>query len=193
MPTPWRSVPRRNTNHFPDAFSNYMPPTFKVYGVICIWEENILLVRGRRSQIWSFPKGHLKANETQLGCASRELKEESGIDLHASIQQGIAHELGFYKFYAGSYFLFAFDEKPILGTNDSWEIDTAEWVPLSDLFRLNVNVDVSWFRTVLRKKNQICVEGDELATTPQNSTLDYLSSRQAHHAVRGLWNAVRAR
>lgn len=201
MPVYTASVPSR----FPSAFQNYQPPTFKVFGAICISnQERILLVRGRRSQMYSFPKGHLKDGELAERCATRELLEETGLT-----SQG--KSLGFYKFSAGSYFLYQFENEPPPRPNDTWEIDEARWVKLEDLDTLPVNVDVSWFRSVMKargkqkKKEQKGVDaaasanigGDTPAPTPgacpatscasESRAVDYLSSRTARNEVAMLW------
>ncbi len=65
---------------FPTAFSSFRPRHQKVYGTICISNEGrVLLVRGRLSGKWSFPKGHMEPFESGNECALRELFEETGI------------------------------------------------------------------------------------------------------------------
>ena len=41
----------------------------------------ILLVRSIKSGHWSFPKGHVEEGETEEETASRELKEQTGLDV----------------------------------------------------------------------------------------------------------------
>jgi len=41
-----------------------------------------LLIKNRRSAHWSFPKGHVEEGETDEQAAMREVKEETGIDIH---------------------------------------------------------------------------------------------------------------
>jgi 8-oxo-dGTP pyrophosphatase MutT (NUDIX family) len=43
--------------------------------------EQFLLVKGRQTGIWSFPKGHSNKGETALECALREIREETGLSL----------------------------------------------------------------------------------------------------------------
>lgn len=43
-------------------------------------EERVLLVQSR-GQLWGFPKGTLELNENETGCAVREVKEETGLDV----------------------------------------------------------------------------------------------------------------
>ncbi len=41
----------------------------------------ILLIKHINSGHWSFPKGHVEGNETEVETAVREIKEETGIDV----------------------------------------------------------------------------------------------------------------
>lgn len=41
----------------------------------------ILLIRHIKSGYWSFPKGHVEADETEEETARREIKEETGLDV----------------------------------------------------------------------------------------------------------------
>ncbi len=41
----------------------------------------ILLIKHVNSGHWSFPKGHVEENETEIETAVREIKEETGIDV----------------------------------------------------------------------------------------------------------------
>ncbi len=41
----------------------------------------ILLIRHINSGHWSFPKGHVEGDETELETAKREIKEETGLDV----------------------------------------------------------------------------------------------------------------
>lgn len=44
--------------------------------------DKVLLVLQRKSKCWSFPKGHVENNETEIETALREVKEETGIDVN---------------------------------------------------------------------------------------------------------------
>lgn len=41
----------------------------------------ILLIKHINSGHWSFPKGHVEGNETEVETALREIKEETGLDV----------------------------------------------------------------------------------------------------------------
>lgn len=54
----------------------------KKCGIIMIdhSETYVLLVYGKKSQKWGFPKGHMEFGESEEDTARRELREETGID-----------------------------------------------------------------------------------------------------------------
>jgi len=128
----------------PSAFSSYKPGYMQVFGCICLdTQGNVILVRGKQSKKWSFPKGHKKRNETSLQCAKRELWEETGILAPATYK-------AYYKMKGGEYFVFELDTIDFT-INDTVEIDKVEWIPLNDLPVENTNIDVSIFRSHLRR------------------------------------------
>jgi 8-oxo-dGTP pyrophosphatase MutT (NUDIX family) len=134
-------------NSFPSAFDSYCPPDHKVYGCICISPNNkILLVRGRKGQIWSFPKGHReRTDKTALACALRELKEETGICLK---QDYIAYK----KYKAGEYYIFPVSEEYRTFPMDLCEVDQASWFTYEEICTLTKNIDVSLFCQYIQKK-----------------------------------------
>lgn len=44
-------------------------------------KPKILLIKHNQGGHWSFPKGHVEENETEIQTAMREIKEETGIDV----------------------------------------------------------------------------------------------------------------
>jgi len=49
-----------------------------VYGTIIVSpDDKFLVVKGRQTGKWSFPKGHSYLEETELECALRETYEET--------------------------------------------------------------------------------------------------------------------
>lgn len=123
---------------FPNAFQCYKPRHHRIYGAICVSPENtILLVKGRRSGKWSFPKGHLETQETSLECALRELYEETGLQMNEK-------PIGSYKLSVGQYFFFEMKEEAttVVDTN---EIEEAAWIPVDRLSDMDCNVDVNNF------------------------------------------------
>jgi 8-oxo-dGTP diphosphatase len=132
----------------PPAFQSYKPRHMKVYGSIIINNEGeVLLVHGRLSNKWSFPKGHCKRGETDLQCAMRELFEETGLVLNEKYTS-------YHKLKGGSYFVFGVNGRPTGHTKekfrDNHEIDEISWFSLKDITGLLTNVDVSIFNTLMK-------------------------------------------
>ena len=98
-----------------------------------------VVIRGRQSGKWSFPKGHGTSNELPLEACLRELKEETGIDL-----KGITpnDEL---RFKAGTYFVFYIQERLELNPEDTKEVMDSMWVSLHRLPFLVGNMDLTTF------------------------------------------------
>lgn len=155
-------MPTSNSN-FPSAFDSYKPPEQKVYGCICISPNNrVLLVKGRKGQVWSFPKGHReRSDKTSLACALRELKEETGILLHADY-------IACKKYKAGEYYIFPVPSEYRTFPIDTREIEEANWFTYEEICNLKKNIDVSLFCQHIEKK--ILPEIDSLELIPpQNS------------------------
>jgi 8-oxo-dGTP pyrophosphatase MutT (NUDIX family) len=102
-------------------------------------DNRVLLVKGRQTGKWSFPKGHLEPYESSLECALRELYEETGVELN-----GQPH-IGYNKLSVGRYFFFAMDSDVPTRIKDTTEVTEADWIPISELTSLECNVDVNAF------------------------------------------------
>jgi len=153
----------------PSAFQSYKPRHMKVYGCIIINNEGeVLLVRGRLSKKWSFPKGHCKRGETDLECASRELLEETGLILNEKYTS-------YHKLKGGSYFVFAVTGRPLGLCRDNHEIDEVAWIPLKNIATLETNVDVSIFNTLM--KNRCGVSVSEYMDLPEVQNRGAMISR----------------
>lgn len=132
-------------SEFPSAFQCYVPRSRKIYGCVCVSEDDrILLVKGRESQKWSFPKGHIEGRESAQMCARRELFEETGLRIR---EEPFAVK----KYSAGEYFFFRIPVEQRPFPRDTREIEEAKWVTFDELLKMNVNVDVSRFRAYLKK------------------------------------------
>jgi 8-oxo-dGTP pyrophosphatase MutT (NUDIX family) len=119
-----------------------------VYGSIMISPLNkVLIIQGRCTGKWSFPKGHSNDNETQLDCAIRETYEETGIQLSNRFQKIIHLSKGIYFLY------YCEEENP--APKDVNEVMETAWVPIEKLCSMNVNVDISMF---LRKYSYLYVK-----------------------------------
>jgi 8-oxo-dGTP pyrophosphatase MutT (NUDIX family) len=137
----------------------------KVYGSILINNfGEVLLVRGRLSKKWSFPKGHCKRQETDFECAKRELLEETGLSVDAEYSS-------YHKLKGGSYFVFPVSGRPCAIFTDHKEIELVQWWPLNCLPISDSNVDVSIFRSLMRTIG----EGTEI--------VNYIDSEEAHQKI----------
>ena len=144
----------------PQAFQSYKPRHMKVYGCIVINHQGeVLLVRGRLSKKWSFPKGHCKRGESDLECAKRELYEEAGLALDEKYTS-------YHKLKGGSYFVFAVNGRPTTECRDNNEIEEISWFSLKDMTQLMTNVDVSIFNTLMKNIHD-GVSVNEYMETPE--------------------------
>jgi 8-oxo-dGTP pyrophosphatase MutT (NUDIX family) len=133
---------------FPKAFSCYKATTDKVYGSICISALNtILLVRGRKSNKWSFPKGHKKRGETYIECAVRETYEEAGIALDNIVPSA------YQRLSIGEYYFYDLEEEILPSIIDTQEILEARWMSINEMRKESCNVDVNNFLARLRRNN----------------------------------------
>jgi 8-oxo-dGTP pyrophosphatase MutT (NUDIX family) len=131
---------------FPKAFSCYKASSEKVYGSICISpSKTILLVKGRKSKKWSFPKGHKHRGETYIECAVRETFEEAGICLDALVP------IGYQRLSVGEYYFYDMEDEIQPEIQDSREITEAKWMSIEDIRNSPCNVDVNNFLTRLRR------------------------------------------
>ena len=134
----------RKVSSMPSAFQSYKPRHMKVYGSIIMNNfGEVLLVRGRMSHKWSFPKGHCKNRETDLECAQRELLEETGLVINQPYTS-------YHKLKGGGYFVFAITGRPTERCHDNREIEKVMWFPLEEITNLDTNVDVSIFNTLMK-------------------------------------------
>ncbi len=110
----------------------------QVYGSILISDnQRILLIKGRNSGKWSFPKGHSRKGKTELEAASRETYEETGIFPPLQFDK-IIHLA------TGTYFVYSCSES-IPVPLDTKEVIQAKWMDLQEIKTLSVNVDVNTF------------------------------------------------
>jgi 8-oxo-dGTP pyrophosphatase MutT (NUDIX family) len=125
---------------FPKAFAFYKPRSQKVSGIILISKYNrVLIVKGRKKNKWSFPKGHIKGNETIHQCALRECYEETGISLkHLDYD-------GYKKLISGEYFIYTDVDEFDTVIHDDNEICDIGWYSIPSIMNLRTNIDVSAF------------------------------------------------
>jgi len=124
------------------------PGKVEVYGAIIHSRstDKYCLVEGRSSGKYSFPKGHVKEDESPFECVGREIGEEIGIDSLPMPQKGIPLRVGYY------YFFDIPNEWP-LNPRDMNEIGTAGWYSLEEMESMNLNIDANVFRTQQSRSN----------------------------------------
>ncbi len=111
----------------------------RVYGCILRSPRNaVLLVRGRTSGKWSFPKGHAYTDETPLACARRETYEETGL----KTSPFCANRIHLSK---GTYFIYNVSQEPAANPRDTNEVSAAKWISIDEIPQYPCNVDVNNF------------------------------------------------
>ena len=131
---------------FPKAFSCYKSSSEKVYGTICMSPNNrILLVKGKKSNKWSFPKGHKNRGETYMSCAVRETYEESGINLDGYVP------VAYQRLSVGEYYFYELEQEVTPQIQDIQEITEASWMSIDEIQQTSCNVDVNNFLSRLRR------------------------------------------
>jgi 8-oxo-dGTP pyrophosphatase MutT (NUDIX family) len=117
----------------------------QVYGCILVSPyRKYLLVQGRSSGKWSFPKGHPYENETPLECARRELYEETGLNVPVNYSDS-------YQLSTGVYYLYNVRSEILCETLDPNEIINISWFSVSQMKKIKVNIDVNTF---LRQRSE---------------------------------------
>lgn len=112
----------------------------KKCGIILYNEEknSYLLVYGKKSQKWGFPKGHMEIGETTQQTALREFYEETGYEL-----QNVSLDKTFIV-KNNTYFLTTIkDEKKHLiqktkSIPDDEEIQFFQWIPKANLLNMDI-------------------------------------------------------
>ena len=118
-------------------------------GVILISEDKILLVLGKGSGKWGFPKGSIENTDTSfVQTALRELHEETGIDLNTSSLLPCRWQNHY-----NVYYLMSIPESSIKNFNlnplDTNEIQTAAWITISEANTLSINSDLKLFLSTI--------------------------------------------
>jgi 8-oxo-dGTP pyrophosphatase MutT (NUDIX family) len=137
---------------FPRAFQTYIPRshciTSHVYGAIILNKHNeTVVIRGRQSGKWSFPKGHGEYREIPLDACVRELREETGINM-----KGIQPD-DEVRFRSGTYFVFFVDDRLPLLPEDTKEVMDVMWTPVHRLHSLTGNKDLTSFTKCININN----------------------------------------
>ena len=106
--------------------------------------KKYVVVQGRYTGKWSFPKGHINENEQPMRCSLREIEEETGLT-----EKILKKPYGFIRFGYGNYYLFRLEEESPLIPQDTKEIMDTKWATLEDLEKMQLNADASYYRKYL--------------------------------------------
>lgn len=100
--------------------------------------KKILLVLGRNSNKWSFPKGHADTGESPFECVIRETYEETGFADLPNPSKSYRMRFGiFYEFHVNDEFV----PTPV----DQNEIGDARWFTVDEAKLLTMNSDTGVF------------------------------------------------
>jgi len=110
----------------------------KTYGAIIYKEGKYVMVQGRHTGKWSFPKGHSNEGEKPVECMLREVAEETGID-------ELPEPLEYISVGYGKYFVFNLTQYLPLIPRDTCEIMNTKWVTLEEMCIMNLNADARKF------------------------------------------------
>ena len=143
-----RMKPAKKLNQYGAAYFFTTMYTDPVYGCILVSQNNrYLLVQGRSTGKWSFPKGHPFINENPIDCAHRELLEETGLNPPFMMS-------GQYNLATGTYFKYNIRDEPNCSVRDINEIIRTRWVTPEEMKNMSVNVDVNtYLRRIKNKPN----------------------------------------
>lgn len=92
----------------------------------------------------------MENTETAIGCASRELQEETGIVLETTN----VTSMGYRKFTkeGGGYFVYRFEEEATLVPRNNAEIIECGWFSEEDMRDMPCNKDINSFLSLLRSQ-----------------------------------------
>jgi 8-oxo-dGTP pyrophosphatase MutT (NUDIX family) len=125
----------------------------KVCGTIVYSSKNnILVVQGRKTNKWSFPKGHRYECEGEFECAIRETEEETGLILDSNYER-------IENLPTGVYYVYRLQDEPALEPHDLKEVMDARWVAPDELRYYYNNYDLRAFfcekRAMREQKKQV--------------------------------------
>ena len=157
---PTRTFRLDTTHQYADrafqSLTKHHVPRQRVYGGILHTphpdseQVRYLLVQGRYSGKWSFPKGHSYEGEDPLTCARREIAEETG-------QTHLPDPVEYIRLGYGNYYVFVCPFMFIPYPQDTGEIMGTAWVTLKEMGTLSLNVDVSRYHK--KKSKQLEKDG----------------------------------
>jgi 8-oxo-dGTP pyrophosphatase MutT (NUDIX family) len=140
----WRSpatkieVTQRALKRLEPRIMSEVKPRRRVFGGIVRWRNpqtntyEYVVVKARRTAIYSFPKGHSHANELPMECALREIEEETGLSQ-------LPAPTGHTKQGGSNLFFFDVPCKYPLKAKDMREVEDVRWYTLEEMETLRGN------------------------------------------------------
>ncbi len=120
--------------------NNHFKP--KCYGGIIRYKTtngySYLIVKGRQTGKWSFPKGHSKRGESPLECAYREIGEETGVT-------SLPEPNKYIKCASSHYYVFDVMTKYEINPKDNNEICEARWATIEEMSNLLLNAGIQQY------------------------------------------------
>ena len=125
----------------------------KACGCIIIDNGKVLLIQQTQGH-WGFPKGHVEENETEVETATREVKEETNIDVE--IDENKRYTMEYYTD-KGAYKQVVFFIAKKIGGEEKYqeeEIIDMRWVTLEEALKLlTYNNTIELLKEVIEKEN----------------------------------------
>ena len=125
----------------------------KACGCIIIDNGKVLLIEQTQGH-WGFPKGHVEENETEVETATREVKEETNIDVE--IDENKRYTMEYYTD-KGAYKQVVFFIAKKIGGEEKYqeeEIIDMRWVTLEEALKLlTYNNTIELLKEVIEKEN----------------------------------------
>ena len=112
----------------------------------------MLLVRGRISQKWGPPKGHVEKGESLVDTAVRETYEETGIKINSKNSIKFKDLNKHYQIILAkiTFFIFILNEETTYEPLDSKEICSVEWFDIEELKKINSENSFKNYNSPLR-------------------------------------------
>jgi 8-oxo-dGTP pyrophosphatase MutT (NUDIX family) len=83
-----------------------------------------------------------ESNESPFECVTREVGEEIGCDELPTPLRGMPLRVGY-------YYMFEVSDEFVLAPRDTNEVGEAGWFTLEQMRQMNMNIDASYFRSIL--------------------------------------------
>src|SRR5574344_751649 len=109
----------------------------KSCSAIIIDNENVLLIKQKKSGNIGFPKGHMELGETEIDTTIREIKEETNLDINVidSLRYPITYIQNNFINKEVVYYVAELKNKGIISKQEK-EIEDIKWVNIDDVLNM---------------------------------------------------------